>query len=76
MNTDYKSAFEDDFIQYIIERYTREAGVRELERHIAALCRFIAIESKSDVMLKLKKEVIERVLGVIILFLMNSLLFL
>ena len=29
----------DDIIMEIIQHYTREAGVRELERYIAKLCR-------------------------------------
>ncbi len=34
--------FADDGLQTIIRRYTREAGVRELERQIARICRKIA----------------------------------
>jgi ATP-dependent Lon protease len=32
-------AFEDDALRLVIREYTREAGVRNLERQIAALCR-------------------------------------
>jgi ATP-dependent Lon protease len=36
--------FNDDAIQAIIQEYTYEAGVRDLERKIAAVCRSIAAE--------------------------------
>ena len=34
----------DDMVARLIESYTREAGVRQLERHLAALCRAAALE--------------------------------
>ncbi len=37
-----KIAFEEEAIRVLIESYTREAGVRSLEREIASICRKIA----------------------------------
>ncbi len=37
-----KITIEDDAVQAIIENYTREAGVRNLEREIASVCRKVA----------------------------------
>jgi ATP-dependent Lon protease len=34
--------FTQDALRYIVRRYTREAGVRELDRQIAAVCRKVA----------------------------------
>jgi len=38
----YQIVFEDEAIREMIERYTREAGVRNLEREIASVCRKLA----------------------------------
>lgn len=40
--TPEQCAWQDSALQRIIEDYTREAGVRELERQIAAICRAVA----------------------------------
>jgi len=41
LNSDYIE-FQDSAVQVIINSYTREAGVRNLEREIAAICRGVA----------------------------------
>ncbi len=43
LNT-FTVTFPDDAIQLLIDRYTREAGVRSLEREISSLCRKLARE--------------------------------
>ena len=40
--TDKNIIFHDDAIQMVIQRYTREAGVRNLEREINSICRKVA----------------------------------
>ena len=40
--------FDDEGIRFLIESYTREAGVRNLKREIAALCRSVAKDVASD----------------------------
>jgi len=40
----FKVRFEDDAVTLLIERYTREAGVRNLEREISSVCRKLARE--------------------------------
>jgi len=40
--TDKNIAFKEEAFQTIIQRYTREAGVRNLEREIASICRKVA----------------------------------
>ncbi|EGZ26422.1 protease [Phytophthora sojae] len=34
----------DKALRYLIMRYTREAGVRDLERQVGALCRYVAVD--------------------------------
>jgi len=41
--------FPEDTVRYVVDKYTREAGVRNLERRFADLCRSVAVEvAKSD----------------------------
>ena len=58
-------SFSDDMILYIIRHYTREAGVRQLERTIGKLCRktvlVILKEEKKSV--KISKKIINTWLG-------------
>ncbi|MCX6123069.1 MAG: endopeptidase La [Ignavibacteriales bacterium] len=69
--------FEDDAITKIIQEYTREAGVRNLEREIASICRKVAKEmvlkkQTNGIQEKIKKktnilvlsESVEKYLGV------------
>ena len=37
-------SFTDNSIDFLIERYTREAGVRQLERLINSICRKVCVE--------------------------------
>jgi ATP-dependent Lon protease len=57
--------FNDEAIQTIIRMYTREAGVRNLEREVGAVCRKIAtkITEKGDVDKQIAGEDIRQLLG-------------
>jgi len=60
--------FPEDMMLYIIRHYTREAGVRNLERVIAKVCRKTAkeiVENGKDFKKVITKEVIEIYLGTI-----------
>ncbi len=46
--TESNVEFTDDGIRHVIMAYTREAGVRNLKREIAAICRWVAKEVASD----------------------------
>ena len=58
--------FDDDAINYIIDRYTREAGVRELERKISSICRKVVVEilnNKIDKSIIINIEKVKQFLG-------------
>lgn len=53
--TEEQVSFEDEGLRFLIEAYTREAGVRGLKREIAAICRNVAKEVASE---NLKEQMI------------------
>ena len=63
--TDERLAFTEDGIETIIESYTREAGVRGLEREIGAVCRHVAMRlaEGEDVRLTCNSDFAQIVLG-------------
>ncbi len=62
----YPFTLTDGAIAYIIRRYTREAGLRDLEREIAKICRKVAkqILEKDKKITKITKKEIPELLGV------------
>jgi len=64
---DREITFTDEGFRYIIEFYTREAGVRELERKIAAIIRKIVVELVKDAAItkvEVTPELVVKYLGV------------
>ncbi len=60
------AVFSDEVIRYLIEGYTREAGVRSLERTIGGVCRKIAVkhaQNKRTAKVTLTKEKVVALLG-------------
>jgi ATP-dependent Lon protease len=58
--------FTDDGLVKILESYTREAGVRGLEREIGSVCRHVAMrlaEGETNVFVKADAETVEKILG-------------
>jgi ATP-dependent Lon protease len=61
-----KISFDDEAVRVLIESYTREAGVRNLEREIASICRKIArqvVRSGGQVEVRVAPELITEYLG-------------
>ncbi|MDH5297869.1 MAG: endopeptidase La [Desulfobulbaceae bacterium] len=59
--------FEESALLEIIRSYTREAGVRSLERNVAAICRKVArqrLQKKNDKKFRISGQLIAKYLGV------------
>ncbi|HVT60954.1 MAG TPA: endopeptidase La [Thermoanaerobaculia bacterium] len=59
-------AFEEEAIKVLVESYTREAGVRNLEREIASICRKVArrvVKEGAELEITVKPELISEFLG-------------
>jgi ATP-dependent Lon protease len=64
--TDERLDFKQDGIERIIDSYTREAGVRGLEREIGAVCRSVVMriaEGEHDLVLTADAPAVEAILG-------------
>ena len=62
-----QATFDDDAIMYIIQRYTRESGVRELERKISSCLRKVAVSIVKDSSIEhvqITKDKVREYLGV------------
>ncbi|MBI4965589.1 MAG: endopeptidase La [Desulfomonile tiedjei] len=62
---EYPIGFTPEAIRYIIRAFTREAGVRNLERQIGAVCRKVAREITQGLPLReeIRPEIVEELLG-------------
>src|SRR5262245_36393105 len=63
--TDERLEFEEEGLSALIDQYTKEAGVRNLEREIASMCRYVAVRlaEGEDVRERVTAELVEKVLG-------------
>ena len=62
-----QATFDDDALMYIIQRYTRESGVRELERKISSCLRKVAVSIVKDSSIEhvqITKDKVREYLGV------------
>src|SRR5882672_10463806 len=62
-----KFSFEEDTIRDVIEKYTREAGVRNLEREVSSICRKLArrvVREGKDYSVTIKSEHLSEFLGI------------
>lgn len=63
---DEEVSFEDDGLDCLIESYTREAGVRGMERAVASVCRDLAVqlaEGKQVQGTKVGRELVKELMG-------------
>ena len=64
---DYPVSLEDNALRYIVHRYTRESGVRDLKRKLAAVCRHLSekvlLPEYDKTPLTVKTEQLDEVLG-------------
>lgn len=61
-------SFSDEILLFIIRHYTKEAGVRNLEREIASVCRKVAkevVRKGKETRVELTEELIQEYLGII-----------
>ncbi len=59
--------FSDEMLLYIIRHYTKEAGVRNLEREIASICRKVAkevVKNGPETTVELTEDLVQEYLGV------------
>jgi ATP-dependent Lon protease len=64
--TDERLDFKRDGIERLIDSYTREAGVRGLEREVGAVCRHVAMriaEGETDLHVDADAATVEKILG-------------
>lgn len=64
--TEKNAEFEEEAFRTVIEGYTREAGVRTLERTIGSICRKVAVkraEKKRAAKVKITSEKVKQLLG-------------
>jgi ATP-dependent Lon protease len=65
--TEKNITFTDNAVLTVIRRYTKEAGVRNLEREIASICRKVAkdvVENGADTYIRFGSKVVSKYLGV------------
>ena len=65
--TDNNASLTEKALDFLIQRYTREAGVRTLEREIGSVCRKTAkevVKNGKDFSLKVTPKIVQKYLGI------------